>query len=98
MKKKKSTSANINAKNASWSFDKKVPKNFSKHITKSVPFYLEGHEIICDLSDFVTLEVIKSILGGREFIPRSSYRFHKKYYHLKNFQFTRYVIQAISRL
>ena len=50
--KKKSVGANIIAKNASWSFGKKVPKNFTKHISKSVPFYLEGHEIICDLSDF----------------------------------------------
>ena len=42
----------IYAQNASWSFDKKVPKNFTKHVSKSVPFYLEGHEIICAISDF----------------------------------------------
>ena len=42
----------IRVKNASWSFDKKVPKNFTQHIEKSVPFYSEGHEIILQLSDF----------------------------------------------
>jgi len=46
----------IYAKNASWSFGKKVPKNFTKHISKSVPFYLEGHEIICEISDFFLKE------------------------------------------
>jgi len=56
MMRKKSVGANIIAKNASWSFGKKVPKNFTKHISKSVPFYLEGHEIICDLSDFFLKE------------------------------------------
>ena len=54
--RKKSVGENIIAKNASWSFGKKVPKNFTKHISKSVPFYLEGHEIICDLSDFFLKE------------------------------------------
>ena len=46
----------IYARNSSWSFDKKVPKNFTKHISKSVPFYLEGHEIICEISDFFLKE------------------------------------------
>ena len=46
----------IYAQNASWSFDKKVPKNFTKHVSKSVPFYLEGHEIICAISDFFLKE------------------------------------------
>ena len=31
---------------------KNVPKKFTKHISKSVPFYLEGHEIIVFLTDF----------------------------------------------
>ena len=30
------TGDKIYAKNASWSFDKKVPKTFTKHISKSV--------------------------------------------------------------
>lgn len=47
---------NINAKNAHWSFDKKVPKTFSKHIKNSVPFYEEGHNICLQLSDFFLKE------------------------------------------
>ena len=54
--KNKNIGDKIQAKNASWSFDKKVPKNFTKHISKSVPFYLEGHEIICEISDFFLKE------------------------------------------
>jgi len=43
---------NILTKDSSWSFGKNVPKKFTKHISKSVPFYLEGHEIIVFLTDF----------------------------------------------
>lgn len=46
----------IIANNASWTFDKNVPKNFSKHIKNSVPFYNEGHEICLQLSDFFLKE------------------------------------------
>ncbi len=50
--KNKNIGDKIQVKNASWSFGKKVPKNFTKHIKRSVPFYSEGHEIILQLSDF----------------------------------------------
>ena len=50
--KNKNIGDKIQVKNASWSFGKKVPKNFTKHIQRSVPFYSEGHEIILQLSDF----------------------------------------------
>ena len=50
--KNKNIGDKIQVKNASWSFGKKVPKNFAKHIKRSVPFYSEGHEIILQLSDF----------------------------------------------
>mgnify|MGYP001289489052 CR=1 FL=1 len=46
----------ITAKNASWTFDKNVPKNFSKHIKNSIPFYNEGHNICLQLSDFFLKE------------------------------------------
>ena len=46
----------IYSSNAAWSFGKKVPKSFIKHITKSIPFYLEGHKIICEISDFFLKE------------------------------------------
>ena len=42
----------ISARNASWTFDKNVPKNFTKHIKQSVPYYNEGHNICLQLSDF----------------------------------------------
>ena len=50
--KKKSAGDGIKVSNAGWVFDKKVTKNFEKHVSKSVPFYNEGHDIICELSDF----------------------------------------------
>ncbi len=46
----------IKANNASWTFDKNVPRTFSKHIKNSIPFYNEGHEICVQLSDFFLKE------------------------------------------
>lgn len=42
----------IKAASANWSFADQTAKNFDQHINKSVPFYAQGHQIICDLSDF----------------------------------------------
>ena len=42
----------INKDLASWSFDSNVPKNFDKHVAKSVPGYLDGHNLISLYSDF----------------------------------------------
>ena len=39
-------------KTGAWSFGGSVPTKFEKHIAKSVPLYLEGHELIIGLSDF----------------------------------------------
>ena len=39
-------------KTGAWSFGGKIPNKFEKHISKSVPLYLEGHQIIIKLSDF----------------------------------------------
>ena len=39
-------------KTGAWSFGGKIPNKFEKHISKSVPLYLEGHQIIIRLSDF----------------------------------------------
>lgn len=33
-----------------WSFDNNIPPKFENHISKSVPFYNEGHELILELS------------------------------------------------
>ena len=53
---KKSAGDKIITENASWSFGNKVPKNFTKHISKSVPYYNDGHEIISEISDFFLKE------------------------------------------
>ena len=50
--KKKPAGDGIKVSNAGWVFDKKVVKNFESHVSRSVPFYNEGHDIICELSDF----------------------------------------------
>lgn len=39
-------------KTGSWSFGGNIPNKFEKHISKSVPLYLEGHKIIIRLSDY----------------------------------------------
>ena len=35
-----------------WSFGGSTPEKFEKHIKSSIPYYSEGHKIICKLSDF----------------------------------------------
>lgn len=43
---------NIDAGNASWTFEGGVAKSFDLHVSKSVPLYHEGHKFIAYLSDF----------------------------------------------
>jgi len=43
---------NINVKNANWNFAGAVPAQFDSHVSKSVPLYAEGHDLIVKLSDF----------------------------------------------
>ncbi|MFA5276803.1 MAG: methyltransferase domain-containing protein, partial [Candidatus Omnitrophota bacterium] len=38
--------------NADWKFSGDTVKHFRNHIKKSVPFYEEGQDLICKLSDF----------------------------------------------
>jgi len=40
---------------ANWRFDDEVPDIFVEHIRNSVPWYDEGHELVCNLSDFFCL-------------------------------------------
>jgi tRNA (cmo5U34)-methyltransferase len=40
------------AANALWDFKGAVAQHFDGHVQRSVPFYDEGHELICNLSDF----------------------------------------------
>jgi tRNA (cmo5U34)-methyltransferase len=42
----------ISAANASWTFGNNTPKQFDQHISKSVPFYQEGHNLILQISEF----------------------------------------------
>ena len=42
----------IETARADWSFDGAVADTFVDHIRQSVPFYDEGHELICNLSDY----------------------------------------------
>lgn len=42
----------IEAKNARWTFGGNVSDTFDAHVSKSVPFYNEGHDLIAKLSDF----------------------------------------------
>ncbi len=50
--KKSSTGDNIRAQKSMWKFEGKTSKNFDRHVSKSVPLYNEGHEIIANLSQF----------------------------------------------
>ena len=47
---------NIIKKRGAWSFGGNIPNKFEKHIANSIPYYLEGHEIITKLSDFFLFE------------------------------------------
>ncbi|MCR4336296.1 MAG: methyltransferase, partial [Candidatus Omnitrophica bacterium] len=47
-----SAGENINVAEASWSFGGDVPKKFSEHVKRSVPYYEDGHQLICKISDF----------------------------------------------
>lgn len=42
----------IKADRGNWKFSGDVPKSFDDHVSRSVPMYFEGHDLICDLSDF----------------------------------------------
>jgi len=42
----------ISSGKAVWSFSGKMTESFVEHISRSVPFYAEGHELICHLSDY----------------------------------------------
>lgn len=52
MKKRLAVGNKISTYNAKWSFASSTAKNFQAHVTKSVPFYEECHNLICEISDF----------------------------------------------
>jgi len=42
----------IEAANANWKFNGSMVEHFEEHVSKSVPLYKEGHELIVKLSDY----------------------------------------------
>lgn len=42
----------LSADRGNWKFSGAVVDSFDDHVSKSVPLYKEGHNLICDLSDF----------------------------------------------
>jgi tRNA (cmo5U34)-methyltransferase len=52
----KSVGDKINAARGNWKFSGETAKKFDNHVEKSVPLYKEGHDLICDLSDFFVKE------------------------------------------
>ena len=52
IKIKRNTGDNISSEFSDWSFKGNVYKNFDQHINKSVPLYLETHQLYLHLSDF----------------------------------------------
>ncbi len=46
----------LQAENAAWSFAGEVSKLFDAHVSKSIPLYQQGHELILSISDFFLSE------------------------------------------
>lgn len=46
----------LTADNANWTFGSGTASYFPEHIRRSVPFYEEGHALICQLSEFFVKE------------------------------------------
>jgi tRNA (cmo5U34)-methyltransferase len=42
----------LSADRGNWKFSGTVVDSFDEHVSRSVPLYHEGHELICDMSDF----------------------------------------------
>ncbi len=47
---------NIRVREAAWSFGGLTPGAFSEHVQKSVPFYEQGHALVCKFSDYFVKE------------------------------------------
>lgn len=43
---------NIESIESNWKFSGSVAENFDEHVKLSVPYYNQGHDLICSLSDF----------------------------------------------
>jgi tRNA (cmo5U34)-methyltransferase len=49
---KRNVGDNISAEKANWTFGGDVACSFDEHVSKSVPLYKEGHDLVLGLSDF----------------------------------------------
>ncbi len=47
---------NIEARRSDWNFGGNVAENFVEHARRSIPFYEEGHDLVCQLTDFFCLQ------------------------------------------
>ena len=47
-----SVGENIQTKNALWTFGDGVADHFAGHVRRSIPGYEQGHDVVCQLSDF----------------------------------------------
>lgn len=47
----KAVGTNIQKDNAGWNFED-ISEEFDEHVRRSVPLYDEGHELVCQVSDF----------------------------------------------
>lgn len=55
----------IGTLNASWTFGGSIPQTFDSHVSRSVPKYKEGHDLVLALSDFfVNKESVVYELGS----------------------------------
>ncbi|HYD95021.1 MAG TPA: methyltransferase domain-containing protein [Noviherbaspirillum sp.] len=52
IKAKPAVGDGIVSENASWSFGGETAKHFEQHVSKSVPYYAAGHELVLSVSDF----------------------------------------------
>ena len=65
-------------KTGAWSFGGKIPSKFERHIAKSVPLYLEGHQIIVRLSDYFLKESqYRLVLASRSSRPLTKFRLYE---------------------
>ena len=83
---------NIELKNKSWTFSGKVAKVFDKHVCKSVPYYLEGHDLILAYSDYFcrSNSIILDIGCSTGELLKKLYNRHKS---KKNISFNGYDIE-----
>ena len=66
-------------KSGRWSFSGKVAKSFDKHVSKSVPMYHEGHDLILSYSDyFIRDDSIIYDIGCSIILLKKVYQRHKE--------------------